>query len=290
MSSQQTYRQKWILSLVSIGLIPIIELIESGTGEGAPEAEQRWIASYRANGVRLVNGTEGGDGVHPWGTHELRSDAARRGAATISPERKSAIAKKRWAGLTPEQRREKASKIFTSRRSATENAKLSWETFRSLPLEEQAQRAAKAKATKANWTEEQQAENAGKQIDASRTWHASRTPEERSAAAVKRVSGMTWEQHSERLKRAQASRTPEQRSETAKRRQAAKTPEQRSAEVKKGLAKLTPEERSARARHAALVRNSQMTPEERCESTRLAREGRARNRLLKVPPPSQTQP
>ena len=87
----QTYRQAWIMSLVSIGLTPIIEVIESGTGEGWGEAERKWIARYRAQGARLVNGTDGGDGVPGWGTPEQRSAIRKAVHAQRTPEERSVV-------------------------------------------------------------------------------------------------------------------------------------------------------------------------------------------------------
>ena len=63
---QRTHRHRWLLSLVSIGLEPAFEVIEHGTGDGWSEAERRWIAFYRSYGARLVNGTDGGEGVSYW--------------------------------------------------------------------------------------------------------------------------------------------------------------------------------------------------------------------------------
>lgn len=72
------HRAKWILSLLSIGVRPVIEAIESGSGEGWAEAEKRWIATFRANGARLVNATDGGEG-----TVGCPSSAAARKASSL---------------------------------------------------------------------------------------------------------------------------------------------------------------------------------------------------------------
>lgn len=58
-----THRARWILSLLSIGIRPVMTVIESGEGDGWREAERRWIAFFREEGARLVNGTDGGDGT-----------------------------------------------------------------------------------------------------------------------------------------------------------------------------------------------------------------------------------
>lgn len=77
-----TYRTKWILSLLSIGLRPVMETIESGSGDGWAEAEQRWIATYRERGARLTNATDGGEGTVGWIPTAAEKEArSRRGKA-----------------------------------------------------------------------------------------------------------------------------------------------------------------------------------------------------------------
>lgn len=58
----RNHRQKWIMSLVSIGLRPEATVIETGSDEDWGAVERRWIAFYLAQGAKLVNGTEGGEG------------------------------------------------------------------------------------------------------------------------------------------------------------------------------------------------------------------------------------
>ncbi len=118
-----SHRCKWVLSLLSIGLKPLIEAIESGSGKTWGAAERRWVSFYRNAGARLVNGTDGGDGNPGWGTPEMRSERARKanqnrtpetfkymadcatiGRAKIPPAERSVIAKKRDANMTVEQR------------------------------------------------------------------------------------------------------------------------------------------------------------------------------------------
>jgi hypothetical protein len=62
-SPANSHRRKWILSMLAIGIRPVIELIETGSGEKWAEAEKRWIAKFRAEGARLVNATDGGEGT-----------------------------------------------------------------------------------------------------------------------------------------------------------------------------------------------------------------------------------
>jgi hypothetical protein len=119
----RTHKQRWIRSLVCIGLHPVIEPIESGSGDGWFEAERRWIVFYRANDARLVNATDGGEGVVGWGTFEQRRAVSRvaQKHANMTPELRrvrqiaalarktsaeiSLAAKQGQAGRTPEERR-----------------------------------------------------------------------------------------------------------------------------------------------------------------------------------------
>ena len=187
-----TYRQRGIFSLLSIGLIPQIEAIEAGVGDGWPEAERRWIAFYRATGARLWNTTDGGDGIPNWGTHEERSAAAKR----------------RWAKRTPEQRRSIAKKALAWSDSMTPE-----------------QRSASAKDRQAKKTREQRSAESKKGNDR-------KTPEQRSAASRHAGFSSTPEQRkaaSDRLRNLNAAYTPEQRRENARRAAIAKHAVRRAA-------------------------------------------------------------
>jgi predicted GIY-YIG superfamily endonuclease len=107
----KTHKTAWLLSLVSIGLEPLMEIIESGTGNGWDEAERRWIAHYRANGARLVNATEGGEGcpgrIVSAASREKQKVSQKNRIYTPSPEtraKQSAVSKQRFAAMTPEER------------------------------------------------------------------------------------------------------------------------------------------------------------------------------------------
>ena len=56
-----THKDNWLRSLIANGLKPVMDILESGSGDWA-EAERRWIARFRAEG-NLINRTDGGDGV-----------------------------------------------------------------------------------------------------------------------------------------------------------------------------------------------------------------------------------
>lgn len=58
----KNHRADWIRSLTAVGKLPIIKAIRLVNGDGCKE-EIRMIATLRAKGVKLVNGTDGGDGA-----------------------------------------------------------------------------------------------------------------------------------------------------------------------------------------------------------------------------------
>jgi hypothetical protein len=62
---KDTPRACWIWALLEAGLKPDHEFLESGisTRAAAGSAEQRWIAYLRAEGIKLFNSTDGGEGV-----------------------------------------------------------------------------------------------------------------------------------------------------------------------------------------------------------------------------------
>ena len=215
--TQNTYKNRWLFSLISIGLHPVLEVIESGVGEGWEEAERRLIALYRSRGGRrLTNTTRGGEGVSNWGTPEIRSAFAYAKIMAMPPEIRNAIKKhhRKWRdSLTPEQRRDICIRGF-------------WGT---MTPEERSAAASRRELAK--------------------------TPEERSRLAKARSAAKTPEERSDAVRRGCAGRTPEQRSESARKRSAAKTPEQRAASARKGVESMSFEqlqERSRRA-HAALT-------------------------------------
>jgi len=102
LARRETYKERGICSLLSVGLTPLIEVVESGSGDGWEDAERRWIAFYRSRGARLWNTTDGGEGVPGWGTPEQRS--AQKRFATVTAEQRSTSVRKGRENLTPEQR------------------------------------------------------------------------------------------------------------------------------------------------------------------------------------------
>lgn len=61
-SRHNTRKNNALRRLIDQGSKPVLEVIETGTGDSA-EAECRWIAAFRAQGIRLLNETDGGEGV-----------------------------------------------------------------------------------------------------------------------------------------------------------------------------------------------------------------------------------
>jgi hypothetical protein len=75
--------------MVSIGLEPQIEAIESGAGNDWAEAERRWIKFYRNAGARLSNTTDGGEGTPDYWSaftrEQRRAVVARRKGMELLP-------------------------------------------------------------------------------------------------------------------------------------------------------------------------------------------------------------
>lgn len=58
----RTHKCNWIRSLLSSGKIPLIQIVGVIDGDGMKE-EIAWIKYFRDEGVKLVNQTDGGDGM-----------------------------------------------------------------------------------------------------------------------------------------------------------------------------------------------------------------------------------
>ena len=163
---------------MEIGLVPVVDQIDAGIGDGWSQAERGWIEFYKARGANLTNGTNGGDGAPGRGTPEERSAIIRKGHANKTQEKRSAGVIKLNEILTREQRRQGGLKCDWLRKL---NA--------SLTPEERKSRAKKA------W-ESRTSNHSNKARARILAVQARMTPEERSAAT----------------KKANESRTPEQRS------------------------------------------------------------------------------
>ena len=183
----RTRAHQWVLSLVSIGLDPLIDVIDSGTGTAFKDAERHWIAFYRAQGCDLVNGTDGGDGPPPgMMTPELRRAKAIKAMASRTPEARSEAARQSRMSLTPEQRRANIDKVNAVRTGE--------------------QRRKSAQLAKANYSPARRKEATRR---AGLALQAGLTPEQRSArdqAFRNMISKRTFEEHSAAMKKGQAAR------------------------------------------------------------------------------------
>ena len=186
----RTHKAKWFLSLVSIGILPVIEIIETGYGNGWGEAERRWIAFFKNQGVRLVNGTDGGEGSPNRGT----------------PEYRTAIRKKQISTMTKTQRRMAAQLAAITRLSRMTPEQLSEKSLKSQATISPERRSEIAKKRWANKTGYERSKGAIKR-------EITRTPESRAArdarsraTMAKRLAGLTAEQRRELLKPAQEAR------------------------------------------------------------------------------------
>lgn len=56
-----THKEFWINSLLRLGLVPEMIILETTTKKNSCELEIYWIAWYRNNGFILTNSTDGGD-------------------------------------------------------------------------------------------------------------------------------------------------------------------------------------------------------------------------------------
>jgi hypothetical protein len=62
-NDKERYKCRWIKTLLDVGVMPelvILQIVEEGEWV---VAEQQWIAHYRNLGMKLTNLTEGGDGI-----------------------------------------------------------------------------------------------------------------------------------------------------------------------------------------------------------------------------------
>lgn len=68
----KSIKNSWLQSLKAKGLIPELMILEEVPVSQWQEQERYWIAYGREQGWLLVNGTDGGDGVHGWKPTEER--------------------------------------------------------------------------------------------------------------------------------------------------------------------------------------------------------------------------
>jgi len=115
-----TYKGKWVMSLVRGGLRPEVDILEeSNSAEGLVEAEQFWIGYAKFLGCELTNLTIGGEGALGWraGPDTLKKmSEAKKGRRYSIQHRERISAALRRHVRTPEHKRRVADAI--RRRSA----------------------------------------------------------------------------------------------------------------------------------------------------------------------------
>ncbi len=83
-----SHKNRWILQIIRDGYIPIIEKIEDVNENNWQEREKYWIVKYHEDGCKLVNETDGGEGLHG---HKFSKD--HRGKLG-----RALLGNKRWLG------------------------------------------------------------------------------------------------------------------------------------------------------------------------------------------------
>lgn len=70
----QTYCGRWKRTLLVEGILPVLTIVESGSGSGWGSAESKWVAHFKSLGHRLTNLTDGGDGTrgYQWPIEKIR--------------------------------------------------------------------------------------------------------------------------------------------------------------------------------------------------------------------------
>jgi hypothetical protein len=232
------YRCRWVSSIVTQGLLPKLEVIETGKGDGWPEAERRWISKLQSQGVRLTNATVGGDGSFGWGTPKQRSDAIRnnwekctpeqravriaRAAASFTPEMRREAGLKSMAKITPEQRSQRMLKVHANRMPEERKA-IAQKSASRLTREQ------KSEVLKKRWASisiERRAEIGEKH-------RLSESREKRSEVALKLWASRTTEQKKQICSNGHTPEARAKRSESLRRMHAAKTPEDRAEVMRK---------------------------------------------------------
>jgi group I intron endonuclease len=116
-SGEKCHRSNWLRKLLAAGERPILEIIEQATVETWTEREQYWIAFYRAEGCRLVNATDGGEGtlgLVPSEEHRARISEANRGRSH-SPETRAKMGAAHKGKIVSAETRAKISEETKSR-------------------------------------------------------------------------------------------------------------------------------------------------------------------------------
>lgn len=124
----RTHRSNWIQSLRKDGLEPYMLLIDATPyGDDAWQGiERAYIAGARAGGIRLVNGTDGGDGVYGLSPESRARVIAGSLGRKASPETRALMSRNRKGRRHTPEHREYLSQIMRGREFTPEwRAKIS---------------------------------------------------------------------------------------------------------------------------------------------------------------------
>jgi hypothetical protein len=116
-TGRQDYKSRWIRSLLKVGVSPVMTEIEIVPIESHGEAERRWITTYRAQGARLTNATDGGPGTlgriaSPETRERIRQAALER---MKDPVRRQAVSRVHKGKTIPANTRKAVSEATTKR-------------------------------------------------------------------------------------------------------------------------------------------------------------------------------
>ena len=125
--AKRTHKDRWIQQALVAGFRPGMEILELAPGEAADDRERFWIAELRQRGERLVNETDGGDGITM--TPAIRARIAASNRKPKSPEHAAAISRGRKGIEFSSEHREalkRAGATEELRRKRREAAKARW--------------------------------------------------------------------------------------------------------------------------------------------------------------------
>lgn len=128
-----SHKDRWIISLRKLGLIPELIIMEITTFDKINDREKFWIAEYRSLGFNLTNQTAGGDGggVPGWKPSEETKRRMSKSATGRKASEEARINMSRAASIShigntnllgykhTEEAREKMSKSQTGNKNAT---------------------------------------------------------------------------------------------------------------------------------------------------------------------------
>lgn len=168
-----THKLSWIRQLLDAGLAPVPKVVAQFVrGDTLANAEREWIARMRADGVRLVNATDGGEGM-PNPSPETRAKLRGRGCTFTEEQRAKGRAIRMANAASPERRARRAeNEAEAYRRKCRRIAELGPEGY-------------------ATWKVENARRMAAARVERERARGVSKTEEHRaklSAAALKAVA------------------------------------------------------------------------------------------------------